>query len=46
MFVVGAKSTSSNNMADAKFLPVEASARQQLNRRALTAHNNFIVDNK
>lgn len=33
-------------MADTEFLPVEASARQQLNRRAVTAHNNFIVDNK
>lgn len=33
------------NMADTKFLPVDALARQQLNRRALTAHRNFISDN-
>lgn len=31
-------------MADTKILPVDALARQQLNRRALTAHSNFIVD--
>lgn len=30
-------------MADAKFLPVDALARQQLSRRAPTAQNNFIV---
>lgn len=35
--------TSSTNMADAKFLPVDALARQQLNRRAQTAQKNFIV---
>lgn len=33
-------------MADIKFLPVDALARQQLNKRALTAHSNFIVDNE
>lgn len=30
-------------MADAKCLPVDALARQQLSRRAPTAQNNFIV---
>lgn len=44
MLVVSAKSTSSTNMADKKFLPVDALARQQPKRRALTAHSNFMVD--
>lgn len=44
-FVARAKSTSSTNMADYKFLPVDALARQQPKRRALTAHSNFMVDN-
>ncbi|KAF0042290.1 hypothetical protein F2P81_005822 [Scophthalmus maximus] len=44
MFVVGAKSTtSSTNMADTTFSPVDALARQQHSRRALTAHSSFMV---
>lgn len=45
MLAIRVKSTSSTNMADTKFLPVDASARQQHNRRALTAHSNFMVNN-